>query len=121
MRDFTPLAAAGAGYAAGLAGLAARRGRRRLRRRLFGPELDVGAILVDELLRDAFDHGELIDGLERTVFVAVAHDGLGLRRADAVQRLGERRGIGGVDVDGLGVNEGREQHHGRERGDEMFE
>ena len=37
------------------------------------------------------------------------------------ERLGERGGIGGVDVDRLGVHELREQHHGGERGDEFSE
>ena len=60
-------------------------------------------------------HGELIDGLERTVLVAVAHDGFRLGGPDAIERLGKRGGIGGVDVDGLGVNELRQQQRGGER------
>jgi hypothetical protein len=39
-------------------------------------------------LRDALHHGELIDGLERAVFLAVAHDGFRLGGPDAVERLG---------------------------------
>ncbi len=67
------------------------------------------------------DHGELVDGLERTVLVAIRDDGLGLGGTDAVERLGERGGVGGVDVDRLGQRNLRQQQRGGESGKQMSE
>src|SRR5262245_29742024 len=97
--DFTSFSRVGPGLRRRLCRL---RGGRRCAG-LFGPlvrsEADIRTVLFDELLRYALDHRELVDALEWPVLLAVAHDGLGLRRPDAVERLRERGGIGGVDVD----------------------
>jgi len=98
-----------------------RRRRRCCSRVLLRTQLDVRAVLVDEFLRDALDHGELIDALERAVLLAIADDCLGLGRTDAVQRLGKRRGIGGVDVDRLGLHHLNHEQRRDQRGNEMFE
>src|SRR6186713_2282476 len=98
LRAFTSPTAVGHALRRGLGGFCH---RRRGRGGFVPTELDIRAVLVDELLRDALDHGELVDALERPVLLAVTDDGLGLRGTDSVQRLGERRGIGRVHVDGL--------------------
>src|SRR6478735_9015704 len=67
LRDFTPPGAVGHGLRGRFDWFGGGRGRGGRGRRLLAPETDVGAVLVDELLRDALDHGELVDALERPV------------------------------------------------------
>ena len=58
---------------------------------------------------DAFDLEQVFGAAERPVFLPVLDDRLRLRRADAVEFLGERRCVRRVEVDGPGERAGQRQ------------
>ena len=79
-------------------------------------ELDAVAVLLDGGKANALHCCQLIGTLERAVGIAVRNDGLRLGRADTVQRVGERGGIGGVDVHRAGGEGGKAQYEGEQQG-----
>src|SRR3546814_9588474 len=95
--------------AAGTTGTAGSLLLRWFRRGLARIEFEPVAVLLHRLQADALDLGQLLGALERTVFLAIGDDGLGLGPADVDQGGIDRRRIGGIDVDPIGGSGGAEQ------------
>ena len=64
-----------------------------------GIHLDVRAVAVEHLGADALDLAQVVSAAERAVLLPVCNDCLRATEADALQFLGDRGGVGGVDVD----------------------
>ncbi len=60
---------------------------------------DVRAVALEHLCADALDLAQVVGAAERAVLLPVCNDRLRAAQADALQFLGDRGGIGRVDVD----------------------
>ncbi len=69
----------------------------------------VGAVAVEHLGTDTFDLAQVVSAAECAVFLSVCNDRLRATEADALQFLGDRGGVGSVDVDRSSPHERRHE------------
>jgi hypothetical protein len=68
-------------------------------------QLQVRANALQQSRADALDRQQRLGTAKRAVGLPVGNDGLSQHRPDAVDIRGQAVGVGGVDVDGLGLGQ----------------